>query len=342
MSWWTSIKNNYEEAKRERGDNALAVAAPYVAIAVSIFAPGFASAIGETLGATAGSAAASAIGNAAIAGGTSLVAGATPEQAATSAALAGAGGYAGSAGSQALGLSGTTGAAAGGAISGGTQAALTGKDVGQAALIGGATAGLSSAIGEGYKSLLPAEKADYSIQPADTKTSGLGTKGTASFSATGNYTDPFYASSGSGTDPYGLKAPSLDTASVDTSGSGDYSFTPSGNEASDVGIQTAGFSPETTALNPTKLSSADKAIADYIAKYTVNKLSPAATPSTSQTSNVAMGSQQSPAAGGAADVAMLDSTSPEGIGSKTGKKGGKYPWGDPEGTTALKQEGQGI
>ena len=50
----------------------------------------------------------------------------------------------------------------------------------------------------------------------------------------------------------------------------------------------------------------------------------------------------SPAAYGATDVAMLDSTSPEGMGSKVSKKGGKYPWGDPEGTTALKQEGQVI
>jgi hypothetical protein len=39
---------------------------------------------------------------------------------------------------------------------------------------------------------------------------------------------------------------------------------------------------------------------------------------------------------------MLDTTSPEGISGKAGKKGGKYPWGDPEGTTALKQEGQVI
>jgi hypothetical protein len=50
----------------------------------------------------------------------------------------------------------------------------------------------------------------------------------------------------------------------------------------------------------------------------------------------------SPAAYGATDVAMLDSTSPEGMGSKVSKKGGKYPWGDPEGTTALKQEGQVV
>ena len=50
----------------------------------------------------------------------------------------------------------------------------------------------------------------------------------------------------------------------------------------------------------------------------------------------------SPTAYGAGDVAMLDATTPEGMNSKMGKKGGKYPWGDPEGTTALKQEGQVV
>ena len=332
MSFWSEyVQEPFQKAKDDVG-NVLHDVAPYAAVAVAIFAPEFANYVGTALGATSGTATASAIGNSALAGGTTALAGGTPEQVASSAALGGAGAYAGSAGSKALGLSGTTGAAAGGAISGGTQAALSGQDVGSAALKGGATAGLSSALQEGYKSFLPAEKADYSITPPGSS-SGLGMKGT---------TSDLYSSTGSGSDPYSLKTPSTNTASVDSSGAADYSFTPSGNEASGIGIQTAGFAPETTALNPTELSSADREIANYIAKYAVNKLSPAATPSTSQTSNVAMGSQQSPAAGGAADVAMLDSTTPEGIGSKTGKKGGKYPWGDPEGTTALKQEGQGI
>ena len=321
MSWWSeNVQEPLEKAKKDVG-NVLHDAAPYLSFAVAIFAPELIPALGYSMGATTAAGAAAA-GSAALAGGTTALAGGTPEQVLKSAALSGAGAYAGSTGSKALGLSGTTGAAAGGAISGGTQAALTGKNIGEAALRGGATAGLSSTLQEGYKSLLPAEKIDYSIQPPDLKTSGLGIK--------------------AGTNPYGLKAPSFDTISVDSSGAVDYSFTPSGNEASGIGIKTAGFAPETNVFNPTELSSTDKVVADYIARYAVNKLSPAGTPATSQTSNVAMGSQQSPTAGGAADVAMLDSTSPEGIGSKTGKKGGKYPWGDPEGTTALKQEGQGI
>jgi hypothetical protein len=314
MSWWSdNVQNPLQKAKDDAG-NLLHDVAPYVAVAVAIFAPELIPKLGYALGATT-EAGAAAAGSAALTGGTTALAGGTPKQVASSAALAGVGGYAGSTGSKALGLSGTTGAAAGGAISGGTQAALTGKNIGEAALKGGATAGLSSSLQEGYKSLLPAENVDYSLnQP-----SGTGLKSTGS---------------------EGLKAPSTSTNSVDSSGTPDYAFTPSGNEAS--GIQTTDTSSDKNVFSPTTLSSTDREIANYIARYGVNKLSPAASPAASQTSNVAIGSQQSPAAGGAADVAMLDSTSPEGIGSKTGKKGGKYPWGDPEGTTALKQEGQGI
>jgi len=307
-------------------------AAPYITLALAIFAPGFVAEIGYSMGATTAANAAAA-GSAALAGGTSLATGATFEQAARSAALAGIGSGAGSAAQSASGLTGTAGAAASGAASGATQAALTGQDVLTAAFKSGATAGLSEELQSQYKSTLPAEKANYNIQPSDTKTSGLGVKGT---------TSDLYSTTGSGTDPYGLKTPSLDTASVDTSGAADYSITPSGNSASDIGIQTAGFSSDSTGFSPTKLSSSDKAIADYIAKNTVKKLVPTPKSLTSQTSDVAMGSQASPTAAGAADVAMLDTTSPEGISGKAGKKGGKYPWGDPEGTTALKQEGQVV
>ena len=304
--------------------------APYIALAVAIFAPGFASRIGFSLGATT-EAGAAAAGSAALAGGTSLVAGATPEQAARSAVLAGIGSGAGSTVQQATGLSGVTGAAASGAASGATQAALTGQDVGKAALKGGATAGLSAGLQQGYQSLLPAEKIDYSLnQP-----SGTGLKGSTDLASV----DPK-----TGQADYSFTPANKTTANIGqtdpTQGAIDYSFTPSGNEAS--GIQTTDISSDKSVFSPTKLSSSDKAIADYIAKYTVNKLSPASKSLTSQTSDVATGSQASPQAAGAADVAMLDTTSPEGISGKAGKKGGKYPWGDPEGTTALKQEGQVI
>jgi hypothetical protein len=87
----------------------------------------------------------------------------------------------------------------------------------------------------------------------------------------------------------------------------------------------------------------DKSIIDLMAK------APAETPAgTSAVSNVAYGGESAaPSGGGSAaayggtDVAMLGDTSEAGMGSKVSKKGGKYPWGEPEGTTALK-EGLGI
>jgi len=304
--------------------------APVAAVVIDIVAPEFIPFVGEAiLGSGASSAAAAAAGSAAVSSGISILGGASPEQVARGAILGGIGGAAGSAAKEATGLTGISGAATKGAASGATQAALTGQDIGKAALKGGATAGLSAGLQQGYQSLL-GTPTDYSIAPPDSK-SGLGLKGT-----TGAGTD-IYSSTGSGADQYALKAP------ASTSG---YEFTPSGNEASGIGIQTAGFSSSTPTSQTPTLSSSDRDIANFIAKYTVNKLSPtsstAGQPAASQTSDVAMGSQASPQAAGAADVAMLDTTSPEGISGKAGKKGGKYPWGDPEGTTALKQEGQVI
>ena len=48
----------------------------------------------------------------------------------------------------------------------------------------------------------------------------------------------------------------------------------------------------------------------------------------------------SPASYAGEDIAILGDA-PGSLGSKVSKKGGKYPWGDPEGTTALK-EGLGV
>ena len=91
--------------------------------------------------------------------------------------------------------------------------------------------------------------------------------------------------------------------------------------------------------------------ADNLDKSIINLMEQAPTSDTlgkSAVSNVASGSESSsseggssPAAFGGADVAMLGDTSESGLGSKVSKKGGKYPWGEPEGTTALK-EGLGI
>jgi hypothetical protein len=87
----------------------------------------------------------------------------------------------------------------------------------------------------------------------------------------------------------------------------------------------------------------DKQIADLITKSAAGGRQPpqpAASPGI-QISSATEGTAASPSAFGAADVALLESESPTGVGSKGVKKGGKYPWGDPEGTTALK-EGLGV
>lgn len=307
--------------------------APYIAIAVAIFAPEFIPSIGAALGAPAGAAAAAA-GSAAIAGGVTALSGGTPEQIAKNALIGGAGGYAGAAVSgsdAAIGLGQTSKAALAGAASGGTQAALTGQDVIKGAAKGGATAGLTSGLQQGYQSIL-GPQTDYSIAPGD-KALGLKPSATNIDTLASTYGSSSYAG------PQGL------TASMTPSS--DYSLAPQGNEASGIGIQSAGFSPDSSVTKPAELSSLDKAIASYISKSAVNKAFPSSTttagaPASGQTSDVALGSQQSPSAISGTEVAQFDVASPEGVGGVKGKKGGKYPWGDPEGTTALKQEGQVI
>ena len=123
-----------------------------------------------------------------------------------------------------------------------------------------------------------------------------------------------------------------------------------GQSTGGEGVQATGVSPNTQSP---ELGNTEKMLAGYVAKDIVRQAGLADTSGTtttsaaqpaaqSATSNVALGSQASPTATTGADVAALDTTSAEGVGSKEGKKGGKYPWGDPEGTTALKQEGQVI
>ena len=225
-----------------------------------------------------------------------------------------------------------TSAASRGAIQGATASALTGKDVLKGAVSGGATSGLTAGVTQGYKSLLP-DTTNYSIAP--TQQSGFGLKATAS-------TDPsnyeIYNSTGTTDSGTGVGA------TPSTSG---YLL---GQSTGGEGVQATGVSPNTQSP---ELGNTEKMLAGYVAKDIVRQAGLADTSGTtttsaaqpaaqSATSNVALGSQASPTATTGADVAALDTTSAEGVGSIAGKKGGKYPWGDPEGTTALKQEGQVI
>jgi hypothetical protein len=61
---------------------------------------------------------------------------------------------------------------------------------------------------------------------------------------------------------------------------------------------------------------------------------------TSDLTSPSIATTGSPASYAGEDIAILGDT-PGSLGSKVNKKGGKYPWGDPEGTTALK-EGLGV
>ena len=225
-----------------------------------------------------------------------------------------------------------TSAASRGAIQGATAFALTGKDVVKGAVSGGATSGLTAGLTQGYKSLLPDTPHD-SIAP--TQQSGFGLTATAS-------TDPsnyeIYNSTGTTDSGTGVGA------TPSTSG---YLL---GQSTGGEGVQATGVSPNTQSP---ELGNTEKMLAGYVAKDIVRQAGLADTSGTtttsaaqpaaqSATSNVALGSQASPTATTGADVAALDTTSAEGVGSIAGKKGGKYPWGDPEGTTALKQEGQVI
>lgn len=82
----------------------------------------------------------------------------------------------------------------------------------------------------------------------------------------------------------------------------------------------------------------DKFTSEILKLISSNFLTPSSKSPVS--SSVTLGSPQATAPSGA-DVAMFDTTTSEGVGSKLGKKGGKYPWGEPTGTSALK-EGLGI
>jgi len=103
----------------------------------------------------------------------------------------------------------------------------------------------------------------------------------------------------------------------------------------------------TSATKPVSdtLSSAGDTIksagSDSFDKSVIDMMNKAPTANQPAVSNVATGGEGSAAAYGGADVAMLGDTSQAGLGSKVSKKGGKYPWGEPEGTSALK-EGLGV
>jgi len=231
--------------------------------------------------------------------------------------------------------------AASGAASGATTAALTGKDIGTAALEGAK----SGAIKPATDVALGAAKDALGNIPTPDLTGASDILKTIK-EQTAPYVDPVLAAAKEKLQPVGEAI----SAAAKPVGEAISSVTKPVGEA----ITSAGESIKEAAAPITeKLASVDvpnnsltQALNEapnlYHDQQVMAQMSKTPNVPAPAGATVSQSTTGSPAAYGATDVAMLDSTSPEGIGSKVSKKGGKYPWGDPEGTTALKQEGQVV
>ena len=210
--------------------------------------------------------------------------------------------------------------AAAGAASGATTAALTGKDIGSAALTGAE----QGAIKPATDVALGAAKDALGNIPTPDLTGGFGD----SFSKIKGTVDPYLTAAKDVIKPY---YDPISGAVSNISQSAKETAAPYYDAISGVEIPNNAL---TQAVGQAPNLYHDNQVMAQMAK-TPNVPAPAGATGSESTTG-------SPAAYGAGDVAMLDATTPEGMGSKMGKKGGKYPWGDPEGTTALKQEGQVV
>jgi len=229
--------------------------------------------------------------------------------------------------------------AAGGAAAGATSAALRGKDVVSGALSGAEQGAINPLISEG-------------ISQAKDLVSGLPKLDTGGFGDTlsgiKETVQPYVTAAKETVQPYVTAAketlkPYYDPISGAVS-----------NVAQSVKEATAPVYDAISGLEVPKnaITQAigeapnlyhDQQVMQQMAKTpNVPSISNAPASTTVAGGDISQATTGSPAAFGSTDVAMLDTTTPEGMGSKIGKKGGKYPWGDPEGTTALKQEGQVV
>lgn len=185
--------------------------APFIPIALSIFAPGVGTAIGSALGASGMGAA--ALGGAALGAGSAALGGGDVLKGATMGGLGGGlGSIAGGAANSALGTNlGASGQAMlGGALTGGVTGALSGQGALQGALQGGALSGLAQAYGPaagGSKYDLSSGGSNMGLQAG---TGGLGLQSPGAYSG---------AASEGGVD-YGLSAPAQ--ARVPGYGPGDF------------------------------------------------------------------------------------------------------------------------
>jgi len=314
---------------------------PILAAIVSVAAPELIAAAGaailETVGATAIAGeiglSAATVGSAALGAAGTIASGGSAEDALKSAVLSGVGSAAGSAAVGASGLTGTAGSALGGAVSGGTQAALTGKDVGQAALRSGLSSGLTSGIKQGLDVLNP---------PTARELQELSLRGGAN-------QPPSMPESIDLSPERDWEAVAREQAGKDGRPE-DWTAEDAQREASrQAGAENREYSRQVESFalgtEPSKSKSTNKELAGILSKGLTTSLfskpsgsTGGKTPAKSTTIGGAVGA--SPMAFGAADVLGVDTT-PGEVESKKRAGTEEYPWGEPTGTSALKQ-GLGI
>ena len=244
-----------------------------------------------------------------------------------------------------------------GALTSGVEAKIAGQNVADAMAKGGATSGLSSTFQQGFLASKTPE-VNYDITTGQNLPKvGLDVlQDTTAFNADGTPNTNLFAPTGT---DVGLKGQSS-TDVFNPDGSANYDILKPGS-AGGEGLTSTAKDTTNIPYNDPSVSGTEKLISDLVAQDIVrmsgigkNKNgsstspsssstsavgSPTTSASTSAVSNAALGSQQSPNAATGADIANID---PQGLGAKEGKIGGKYPWGEPEGTTKLKDEGQVV
>ena len=303
MSWWTDFRNTVLKI------------APII---ISVAIPGLGLAIGEALGATG--AAASAIGAATISGTSTALQGGNLEQVLESAAGAGAGSFASSALSGAF-PSGATQAenAYQAGMPGGTQIETSLLDPSK---IVPATAG--GAVSGGTQALLGGKSVGEGLLKGAETGAIKGTAGSVGNYVSSQLPDTLSARLGggaaTGATQAGLSGQNPFIGAIAGAAGGGAGYTYGQATGTDVPV------------------SFDQQISNLIS----GNATPSGPTGTSPvSSSVTTGSPAPSTAATGADIAMLDTTTPDSVGGKLGKKGGKYPWGTPEGTTALK-EGLGV
>jgi hypothetical protein len=237
------------------------------------------------------------------------------------------------------------------AVSGGLNAATQGKDVVKGIEKGAATGGLTSGIEQGLLATKTPE-VNYDITTGQNlpKVGFDVLQDTTAFNADGTPNTNLFAPTGTDVSLKGQS--STDVFNPD--GSANYDILQPGSGGGEGLKSTSTTVTDIPYIDPS-LNDTEKILSKYVAQDIIRQsglgkssggsstdtsaTNPASSSGTSAVSNAALGSQQSPNAATGADIANID---PQGLGAKEGKIGGKYPWGEPEGTTKLKDEGQVV